>query len=256
MTSSGRLHVESLGAGVRLTLIHGWGMHGGVWSEAARELARHFCVHLIDLPGHGRSPRSAEFSLEHLVETVSRAAAPSTHVCGWSLGGMVALAWAKSAPEQVRSLTLVGTTPCFVTRRDWRRGVAPEDLRKFAEEVRLDARAALSQFASLQVPESRTALARLRMRLFERGEPAAAVLDAGLQLLAQTDLRPAVNEVSQRTLVLHGVADKVVPLAAARWLAEHLADARLQVFHGCGHAPFISKPNRFALALRDFIHER
>ena len=49
------LHIESIGSGAPLLLIHGWGMHGGVWDEVAQELAADFRVHRVDLPGYGYS---------------------------------------------------------------------------------------------------------------------------------------------------------------------------------------------------------
>ena len=49
------LHVESFGKGASLLLIHGWGMHGGVWDKVAARLAQNFRVLTVDLPGHGLS---------------------------------------------------------------------------------------------------------------------------------------------------------------------------------------------------------
>ncbi|HRA24442.1 MAG TPA: alpha/beta fold hydrolase, partial [Usitatibacteraceae bacterium] len=49
------LHVELAGQGPDLVLLHGWGLHGGVWQGLARELAPAFRLHLVDLPGHGHS---------------------------------------------------------------------------------------------------------------------------------------------------------------------------------------------------------
>ena len=49
------MHVESHGSGAPLVLIHGWGMHGGVWDNVVPQLAQHFSVHCVDLPGHGYS---------------------------------------------------------------------------------------------------------------------------------------------------------------------------------------------------------
>jgi len=49
------LHLESQGSGAPLLLIHGWGMHGGMWGQVAAQLAQSFTVHSVDLPGHGYS---------------------------------------------------------------------------------------------------------------------------------------------------------------------------------------------------------
>ncbi len=47
------LHVETTGSGDPLLLVHGWGMHGGVWGDVAQKLAADFQVHCVDLPGYG-----------------------------------------------------------------------------------------------------------------------------------------------------------------------------------------------------------
>lgn len=53
------MHVDSYAgadaSGAPLLLIHGWGMHGGMWGGVAEKLAKHFNVLAVDLPGHGFS---------------------------------------------------------------------------------------------------------------------------------------------------------------------------------------------------------
>ena len=49
------MHIETLGSGPDLVLIHGWAMHGGVFAPLLRELSAHFECHVVDLPGHGLS---------------------------------------------------------------------------------------------------------------------------------------------------------------------------------------------------------
>ena len=49
------LHVEVVGKGPPLVLLHGWAMHGGAFAPLAERLAPRFTLHLVDLPGHGFS---------------------------------------------------------------------------------------------------------------------------------------------------------------------------------------------------------
>jgi pimeloyl-[acyl-carrier protein] methyl ester esterase len=51
----GRLHVEVVGDGPPLVLLHGWAMHGGVFAPLVDALRGRYALHLVDLPGHGRS---------------------------------------------------------------------------------------------------------------------------------------------------------------------------------------------------------
>ena len=49
------LHVEVVGHGPPLVLLHGWAMHGGVFAPLVARLRSRFTLHVVDLPGHGRS---------------------------------------------------------------------------------------------------------------------------------------------------------------------------------------------------------
>src|SRR5213078_1405478 len=49
------VHVESVGVGRSLVLLHGWGMHSGLWFPLLPRLSNRYRMHLVDLPGHGYS---------------------------------------------------------------------------------------------------------------------------------------------------------------------------------------------------------
>ncbi|MBP9131466.1 MAG: alpha/beta fold hydrolase, partial [Steroidobacteraceae bacterium] len=96
---SAPLHVEIRGTGPDLVLLHGWALHGGMWGPWLDELGRRARLHLIDLPGHGRSAWPAGAStLRDLARAVSPHVPNGAAVLGWSLGGMVALELARSRP--------------------------------------------------------------------------------------------------------------------------------------------------------------
>jgi len=172
------LHIESHGSGAPLVLLHGWGMHGGIWDNVIPQLAQRFLVHCIDLPGHGYSTFTTptegggKSALDAIAKTISTLFTEPLNVCGWSLGGLVALRWAQLAPKQVRRLVLVASTPCFTEREDWLFGMAAENLSQFAVELERDHAATLRRFLALQVrgsSDERELLSDLRSRLFNRG---------------------------------------------------------------------------------------
>ena len=61
---------------------------------------------------------------------------------------------------------------------------------------------------------------------------------------------------TEPALVIHGERDRFAPLGAARFLAGHLPQARLEIVRAAGHAPFLSHPELFLEQLRGFIHDR
>ncbi len=252
------LHVESLGAGQDLVLLHGWGMHGGVWQSAARRLAQDFRLHLVDLPGYGASSPCRPYSLERIAEVLAQALPERVAVCGWSLGGQAALAWALRQPRQVHRLVLVGATPCFTRRPGWVHGIERGVFDEFARTLQRDYEGTLKRFLSLQArsgDQARQVIGQLRAGLFARGRPAAAVLQAGLRLLLEGDLRHRIGEVRQPALLVHGDRDTLVPMEAARWLAGHLPAARLEAVNGAAHAPFLSHEREFVDCVTGFLNE-
>jgi pimeloyl-[acyl-carrier protein] methyl ester esterase len=240
-----------------LVCLHGWGLNGGIWSALAAPLPAQ-AVLAPDLPGYGATPAVSPHTVETLADRLAADMPPACVVLGWSLGGMVALAWAARRPEQVRALVLVGTTPAFVNRDGWPLGLAPEVLDGFARDLRRDYRATLLRFLALQArggEAARSVITRLRDTVFARGEPDPAVLAAGLELLRSVDLRQQPARVGCPTLVVHGGHDTLCPPAAGRWLAEHLPHARLALHERAAHAPFLSHPEWFSSTLAAFLRQ-
>lgn len=250
------LHVETVGQGPDLVLLHGWGMHGGVWEPVVDVLTEFYRLHVVDLPGLGHSPAVIPYTLESLVDAVARAIPARTAVCGWSLGGQVALRWALDKPEQIERLILVGTTPRFVSGDDWCSGIEAEVFQQFADQVQGDYRGTLSRFLALQAhggDASKETIRRLRESFFRREAPEAQVLQSGLEILLNTDLRSELAKLVTPALVLHGDYDKLAPVAAGRWLAQQLPLARAEICEGAAHAPFLSHPAWFVEKMRDFL---
>ena len=104
-----------------------------------------------------------------------------------------------------------------------------EVLEQFAADLEQNHAATLRRFIALQLRGSeneRELLARLRERLFNRGEPDMDALRAGLDILRDADLREEVPDIRQPTLVIAGERDKLTPPEASAWLAQTLPRAR------------------------------
>ena len=256
-TKTRSVHVESAGFGPPLVLLHGFAMHGGLFATLLPSLARNRRVHVVDLPGHGRSPLVAPYELATLVRAIDDAlgdvAAPLA-VLGWSLGGQVALQWALMRPDRIERLILVAATPSFVERPGWPDAMAPQTLARFGDELRVSYRLTLQRFLALQVhgsDEGRATLAQLRRSIFERGDPSPQALAAALALLAGTDLREALPRMDKPALVIGGERDALVPLRATQRLAAALPHADHATIRGAAHAPFLSHRAAFLDAIAD-----
>jgi pimeloyl-[acyl-carrier protein] methyl ester esterase len=89
--------------------------------------------------------------------------------------------------------------------------------------------------------------------LTDQNRPRAAALEFTLSLLAQTDLRDELATIAPPTLVIASDADAITPLAAGEYLARQLPDARLLTVTGCGHAGFLSRPERLSPGIDEFL---
>ncbi|SFN45745.1 pimeloyl-[acyl-carrier protein] methyl ester esterase [Formivibrio citricus] len=249
------LHVETFGRGPDVVLLHGWGMNGAVWKQTVERLAGEYCLHVVDLPGHGRSPAIEPASLEKWAEALDRAFPLPVHVLGWSLGGELAMQWALSAPQKIRSLSLIASTPCFARRDDWPCAMAADTLAQFSVQLLQDWRGTLKRFIGLQAmgdAAARAVARELTQDLFGHGEPQLAALEKGLEILRDADLRSRVNEIACPTLLQFGDKDMLSPIKAGEWLAATLPHSRLVVHAGAAHAPFLSHPDAFVSAQREF----
>lgn len=247
------LHVESCGSGPDLALIHGWGFAGRVWEPAAAILAQSFRVHCVDLPGYGGSHELKPGTVQQVADQMMAALPAKVSLCGWSLGAHVAIAALSRHSQSVDDLVLVGATPCFLKRPDWTPAIDASMLVLFDTALRRDPAGLLSRFSLLinQGDEAAVAIKR-QLAPLAKSPPSIEVLEHGLDLLRQLDLRPLLPRIHHRTLLIHGAHDPLMPLAAASWTASVLPQARLDVFENAAHTPFLSHPKRFAQAIADF----
>ena len=237
------MHIETLGAGPALALIHGWAMHGGLFAPLVERLAARYTLHLVDLPGHGHAcaDTAALDPAPIAAELVDRV--PDAGWVGWSLGGQFALRAALDHPARVRGLVMVASSPRFVRGEDWPHGVEAQVFRDFAALLQQDYRATLEGFLALEALGSTTArddLCSLKAQAFARGEPSQQALLQGLGLLDRLDLRAELPALRVPSLWISGRRDRLVPAGAMPAAAALAPDARSVVIADAGHAPFLN----------------
>jgi pimeloyl-[acyl-carrier protein] methyl ester esterase len=252
------LHHEDLGAGPPVVLVHGWSWSSAVFEAEAAVLARTRRVIAPDLRGHGRSA-PAPFSLSDLAADLAslfeRLALERAVLAGWSLGALVAIAAAPRLRGRVDGLVLVSGTPRFAAADGWPHGLPREHVEVLATRMRRDPARALARFDAAMFADGELdedGRARIEALRAATPLPAPASAQAGLEVLAGEDLRPALSAVSVPTLLLHGERDGICPRGAADAIAAAVPGARLRLLPGLGHAPFLSRPGLLADALLSF----
>ena len=249
-----KLHTHVIGQGPPLVLLHGWASNRTVFNALAEHLSARFSVHLVDLPGHGRShrlrtPPSATAMAERVLDAV-----PAEAIwLGWSLGGLVALAAARCC--DVRGIVLVASSPRMVRSDDWPHAMDEGTLRSFSKRLQSDYDAALWDYLALQLPRS------------DRNDPTVQALHASQSkeapsrsgivcaenVLLSTDLRHTLRHIDVPALLITGTLDAMVPAKAAAdikalWPGIHHAPIR-----GAGHSPLHSHAHEFGRILDQIL---
>lgn len=250
------LHVDILGSGPPLVLLHGWAMHGGIFAPLVERLRAHRTLHVVDLPGHGYSRDAAvPLRLDDCTQAVLDAV-PDAPWCGWSLGGLVALRAATLRPARVPALAMVCATPKFVVAEGWPQGMPAAVFHGFANGLHDDWQGTIDRFIALEAfgsDQMREELRLLRDAVLARGAPAPQVLADGLRLLEEADLRAALPTLAVPSLWLAGRRDRLVNPQAMQAAAALAPGARYVEVEHAGHAPFLTHADTVAAALRTFL---
>ena len=248
------LYIEKIGQGEPLVMIHGWGMHSGMWMQTRDLLSMRFELHLVDLPGMGYSKNLTVYNLHTVAESIAERVPANAYVLGWSLGGLIATKIALIKPT--RKLVLVGSTPCFVSREDWQQGMPVDVFESFFASAIQDYQGTMNKLFALVAMgggNARATSKMLRECLGLRPAPDQKGLLGALDVLRTADLRTDIPSLKTPTLLVHGSNDKLASLSAAEWMAQALPNAQLIVFQNAAHEPFISHPELFSQKVTEFL---
>ena len=247
------LFSETTGSGRPLVLLHGWGMNAAVWQPLLPLLQQRWEETTIELPGHGGSDAlPLESSIDDWADACLQAAPHQSVWMGWSLGAQIALQAALSKPQRLTALVMLAGTPCFVRRSDWSCGMDEADLQQFGDALIASPLQTLMRFLGLQVrgaQQSREILRQLKAGVSMRPAASTHALQTGLQLLLQTDQRSQLHQLEMHSLWLYGEKDKLVTAATAGCVMQLLADAKIEMIDGAGHALFLSHAEQCMQAL-------
>ena len=237
----------------------------GVSPEGARDfrnqvdwLQKSFHVVAVDLPGFGQSDKAnalyspANYAAVLKVVADRFLAAPFTLV-GHSVGGVVALRYAATYPQEVERLVVVDAPGVLYRYAYASRYLAHLGL-DFLPSEPLDrltgiARRILTPIERMNFnPQSIVDSPQLRQELLD-GDPAKI---AGLAAVTD-DLHLDLPDVRAETLIVWGAQDTLAPLRTGRALARKLPHARLVGIDGAAHAPMLETPERFRAELEPFL---
>ena len=249
---------EVSGSGEDIVVLHGWGLNANIWTPIVSQLSQQGRLTRLDLPGYGESPwpQNEAITFAKLCQLTLAALPERCHLVGWSLGGLVATQLVLDAPERFQSLTTVASSPYFPAQEpDWP-GIEPSILNQFGKQLSKDFRRTVERFLALQSlgsPHAKADVKAIKEWLFSKPMANVDVLDAGLDMLAQVDLRAQLKHIEIPFFRIYGRLDALVPAKIDKQV-QHLAPAsQSYIAPHCSHAPFISDPEAFLTAWTSFF---
>lgn len=231
-----------------LVLLHGWGLNRAVWQSILPMLPSDQPVLCLDLPGFGDNQHApSPYELAAIAAQVLPNIPEQALLVGWSLGGLVAQQIAKMAPQKVKALALVASSPCFVAKEGWP-GIMPAVLTQFANALQHDVAKTIERFLAIQAMGSEHArqdIKRLKDAVMSLPLPQRAALAGGLTILATEDLRADLATLHCPVSACFGRLDALVPVTVVTALTELAPKVHITVFAQASHAPFVSHPAEF-----------
>ncbi len=215
-----------------LMMLHGWGGTLESLRPLGALLQEHAVVHLVDLPGFGRSsaPPSSWSTFDYadyLISHMNQIGVKTFDLFGHSFGGKIALAIAIRYPERIRRLILVA--PSGLRRKrslcGKMRFFCIQMIGKMIKEM--DLRFATSFYASKFIP-----------RFGSKDYQQAGALRPILVRSVKDDYSGFLSTIQASTLLLWGEEDQETPLEMGLRLQKAISGAKLLSFPGKQHHPF------------------
>ena len=236
-------------AGTPVLFLHGVGSDKSVWHSQLAHFGEQRRAIAFDYPGYGESSPAAEGTTRDdyagaVLAAMDGLGVDRAHICGLSLGGVIAIALHHAAPDRCRSLIIADS---FAVHPDgaaiYQRSLAGSRNMRALAEARTD-----SLLAQPADPAVRAEVIDTMSRI----DPAAYVIGARAVWLA--DQRERARAIRAPTLVLCGTKDQPTPPALSEELAGLIPGARYETIERAGHLTNLEQPGTFNCLVGDFLN--
>jgi 3-oxoadipate enol-lactonase len=236
------------GSAVPIVFLHGVGSDKSVWRPQLAYFGESRRAIAFDYPGYGDSDPAPDGTTRDdyasaIISGMYELGVDRAHVCGLSLGGVVAIAMHHADSDRCASLILADTFAVHPEGRAiYERSIAgSSDLPAMAN--------ARADFLLAQ-PADPTVRQEV-IGTMSRIDPAAYRI--GAEAVWLTDQRGRAEAIRVPALVTVGDQDLVTPMDLSNELVDLIPEARMQVMNGVGHLGNIEKPAEFNRMIEEFI---
>jgi non-heme chloroperoxidase len=263
-----KLHYQDFGQGQPIILIHGWPLSLEMWEYQINDLVEAgFRVIAYDRRGFGKSSKPYDkYDYDTLTDdlrtVIEELDLRNVVLVGFSMGGgEVVRYFAGYGGDRVSKVVLLGSvTPFLLKTGDNPNGVDQSVFDEMLKQMKDDRIGFLDSFGKtffgvnlINKPVSVPLLEYYRM-LASFCSPRA--MQECAKAFSSTDFREDMAKVNVPTLVIHGDADKTVPIdATGKQAVQMIPDAKLIVYEGAPHGFFYTERQRLNRDLIAFMRE-
>jgi pimeloyl-ACP methyl ester carboxylesterase len=252
-----RMAYDDLGSGFPILFIHGHIFNRSMWSPQVQSLRWRFRTITPDLRGYGESERGPDsvFTQESFASDLARLldhlSIERVCVVGLSMGGQIAMEFARAFPQRTAGLVLAAT----FAQEETADGVIERN--RAADRILVEGVVPIGteMICKLIGPESlksQPLIASKVMRMICEADPMGAAAAVRGRALRQ-DYRPSLAEFAGPSMVVLGTDDAYTQVSDGHALQAMMKDCRLEIFKDIGHMPNLEDEDRFNQCLHSFL---
>jgi abhydrolase domain-containing protein 6 len=249
------VYVEG-GKGETVLLLHGFGGDKDNWMRFSKYLTKRYHVIVPDLPGFGESSKiwsdtyDIKTQVKRLHQYINKIGLKKFHIAGNSMGGLIAVVYAATYPDEVLSLGLLDPLGVIIREPsqlslEIEKGNNPLVVESVSDYDKL------LDFLFVKPPYIpglvKSYLAEMAVQSREFNKKVFIEANPGNQL------ETTIGEIRTKTLILWGDTDRVFPASGAPVLQKGIKNSKVIIMKDCGHVPMLERPEETAKYYLEFI---
>jgi 3-oxoadipate enol-lactonase len=251
------LSYSEQGSGTPVVLLHGFPLSSAIWNEQRQRLGDHYRVITPDLRGHGHSPAPmGVYEMDLLARDVfallDSLAVTKAVIMGHSMGGYVALAAWKLAPERFLALGLIDSQAGADTPE------GREGRYKTADKVAIGgskvvADSMVPRLFSPDLPPDEPVIEQVRAIIMATKPD--GIIGSLNGMAVRPDSSPILPTINVPVLIVTGDKDQIISPQKGDAMASAIPGATLATVESAGHMPMLEQPQATTMAMRNFLDE-
>lgn len=248
-----------------IVLIHGWSSDENIWQETKNYLEQRYRLYTLNLP----IAKTMHSYRDAVLELIERKDLAQVILVGWSMGALIAIQVAHLLPHKVQGLVLVSGTSRFLAKYEhleqgsvtsteaYMGGIPAALIVRMKKRLSKNCEQTITNFNKLMFSPQEQAqklAGEIIARVLSRGRTWDLIeAQAGLDFLAETDVRAELKGITCPTLLLHGEQDEICPIGGAKFIQRQIPCSQLVSYPGVGHIPFLTNFEGFHRALETWL---